>query len=175
MDDCVIIVDNSNIWIEGKKLSAKIKGLPSTLSGQEPSDQSWRIDFGKLLEFVAEDKKIRKAILVGSRPPESDSLWNAAKSKGFEVNVESRNSQNKEKAVDTKLTMEAAKYIYKTQPAILKLLSGDSDFNPLIDAANEEGWKTEIWAFSNALSSSSLTSNVTRIENLDEHIAKIQL
>lgn len=35
MEDCIIIVDNSNIWIEGMKYSAKLKGMPDTPDGKE--------------------------------------------------------------------------------------------------------------------------------------------
>ena len=138
-------------------------------------DYQWRIDFGKLLEFAAQGKKIRKAILVGSRPPKNDSLWNAATKKGFEVTVTNRNSQNKEKAVDTKLAVEGTKLIYTTTPAILKVLSGDSDFIPLIECANDANWETEVWAFSSSLGTGSLMNVATRIEVLDDKISKIQL
>ncbi len=175
MEDCVIIVDNSNIWIEGMKCSAKIKRLPPNPDGKEPCDYSWRIDFGKLLEFVADGKNIRKAILVGSRPPKNDSLWKAAEKKGFEVIVEDRNSNNKEKAVDTRLVADGVKLIYTTEPAVLKILSGDTDFKPLIEHANDASWETEIWAFSAALSSGSLLSMVNRVEPLDGNISNIQL
>ena len=174
MDECVIIVDNSNIWIEGMKYSAKLKGMPPQIDGKEPCDVSWRIDFGKLLEFTAQGKKIRKAILVGSRPPKNDSLWKAAKNSGFEVVVEDRNYQNKEKRVDTRLVADGVKLIYTTSPAILKILSGDTDFKPLIDHANDAKWETEIWAFSSALGSGDYLSTATRITNLDQHISDIQ-
>lgn len=176
MEDCVIIVDNSNIWIEGIKYSARIKGMSAGADGKEPCDYKWRIDFGKLIELVAEGKNIRKAILVGSRPPKNDSLWNAAKKRGFDVVVEDRNSQNREKSVDTRLVVAGAKLIYTTtSPAVLKILSGDADFKPLIECANDEGWETEIWAFSSALSSGNLLSIVHRVEPLDSHISEIQL
>lgn len=175
MEECVIIVDNSNIWIEGMKCSAKIKGMSATPDGKEPCDFKWRIDFGKLLSFVSEGKTIRKAILVGSRPPQNDSLWNSAKQKGFEVIVQDRNSQNKEKAVDTKLVAKGVQIICTTGVAILKVLSGDSDFMPLIDIANESGWETEMWAFSNSIGISSMATSVTRVETLDTHLSKIQL
>ena len=175
MEECVIIVDNSNIWIEGMKHSANIQGIPPQPDGKPSCDYKWRIDFGKLLEFASQGKMIRKAILVGSRPPKNDSLWNAAEKKGFEVIVTDRNSQNKEKAVDTKLAVEGTKLIYSTDPAILKVLSGDSDFIPLIECANDMNWETEIWAFSSSLGSGSLMNVATRIEVLDDNIDKIQL
>lgn len=174
MEECVIIVDNSNIWIEGMKLSAKLKHIPETIDGKEACNYSWRIDFGKLLSLVAEGHTIRKAILVGSRPPRNDSLWNAAKNKGFEVTVQDRNFQNKEKAVDTKLVAKGVQIICTTEPAVLKVLSGDSDFLPLIEVADELGWKTEMWAFSSALGSCSIPTSVMRVESLDAHITEIQ-
>ena len=33
MEECVIIVDNSNVWIEGKKFSAREKGIKT---GDDP-------------------------------------------------------------------------------------------------------------------------------------------
>lgn len=175
MEDCIIIVDNSNIWIEGMKYSAKLKGMPNTPDGKDACDFSWRIDFGKLLNVVSEGKNIRKAILVGSRPPKNDSLWNAAKNKGFEVIVQNRNSQNKEKAVDTRLVAMGTRLICTTDTAVLKILSGDSDFMPLIDVANDLGWETEMWAFSSALSTGSMATSVSKIEPLDSHLSEIQL
>lgn len=175
MTECVIIVDNSNIWIEGMKCSAKRKSIPVANDGKEPCDYNWRIDFGKLLNVVSDGLAIRKAFLVGSRPPKNDSLWNAARNNGFEVIVQDRNFQNREKAVDTNLVAKGVEIICTTKPAVLKVLSGDSDFSPLIDIANKYFWETEIWAFSSAFGVSSIATSVTRIQNLDEHLDEIQL
>lgn len=175
MDECVIIVDNSNIWIEGMKYSASIKGLAAT-DGKEPCDFSWRIDFGNLLNVVAEGKTIRKAILVGSRPPMKDSLWNTAKSRGFEVIVHDRNSENREKAVDTELVAQGVELICTTSPAVLKILSGDSDFLPLLKIAGERGWETEMWAFSSAYRVvGNMATAVDRIQPLDTRFNEISL
>lgn len=167
MEECVIIVDNSNIWIEGMKYSANLKGLVS-VDGKEPCDFKWRIDFGNLLNKVAEGKTIRKAILVGSRPPKNDSLWNTAKRRGFEVIVHDRNSENKEKAVDTELVAQGVELICTTEPAILKILSGDSDFLPLVKIADGRGWETEMWAFPSAYRLvGNMATSVDRIQPLD--------
>lgn len=173
MNDCVIIVDNSNIWIEGMKHSAKIKKMVS-VDEKDPCDFSWRIDFGKLLNRVSEGKTIRKAILVGSRPPQNDSLWNTAANKGFEVIVHDRNSENKEKAVDTELVAQGVELICTTEPATLKILSGDSDFMPLVKIANTYGWETEMWAFPNAFHiSGNLATSVGRVQPLDSIFGEI--
>lgn len=173
MKECVIIVDNSNIWIEGMKYSANIKGLPS-VDGKDPCDFKWRIDFGKLLNKVAEGAVIRKAILVGSRPPKNDSLWNNAKNKGFEVIVHDRNSENKEKSVDTELVAQGVELICTTSIATLKILSGDSDFLPLVKIASNRGWETEMWAFSSAYRvAGNMATSVDRIQPLDAVFGEI--
>ncbi len=173
MEECVIIVDNSNIWIEGMKYSANIKGL-KTVDGKEPCDFKWRIDFGKLLNKVAAGKTIRKAILVGSRPPKNDSLWNTAKRRGFEVIVHDRNSENKEKSVDTELVAKGVELICTTPPAVLKILSGDSDFLPLVNIADGRGWETEMWAFSSAYhAAGNMATSVDRIQPMDSIFGEI--
>ena len=171
--ECVVIVDNSNIWIEGMKYSAMIQGKNST-NGKEPCDYEWRVDFGKLLNEVSQRMTIRKAILVGSRPPQNDSLWNVAKRRGFEVIVQDRNSNNKEKAVDTELVAKGTQLVCTTEPAVLKILSGDADFKPLVDIANSQGWKTEMWAFSSSISAAMGTS-VSVVNPLDGIFDKISL
>ncbi len=57
MDKCVIVVDNSNIFIEGQKASAKAKGVAPdpAMPNRRPNDPSWRIDFGGLLAELAAD------------------------------------------------------------------------------------------------------------------------
>ena len=126
MNDCVIIVDNSNIWIEGMKLSAKIKKMTS-IDGKDPCDSSWRID-----------------------------------------------SENKEKAVDTELVAKGVELICTTEPATLKILSGDSDFIPLVNIANGHGWETEMWAFSSAYQiSGNMAVSVDRVQPLDSIFGEI--
>jgi hypothetical protein len=105
MDECLILVDNSNVFIEGRKFSARKKGLSrGPMDQYDPIDWSWRIDFGSLLKQIANGYKIIKSILVGSTPPPNDSLWAAAKLQGFEVKTYERSrSTGEEKAVDTEL------------------------------------------------------------------------
>lgn len=168
-EDCVIIVDNSNIWIEGKKFSAKVKGVKSADGEKDADDPSWRIDFGNLLSVVAGKQNIRHAVLVGSRPPVSDTIWDAAQKKGFKVIVHDRNSMGKEKAVDTEIVAQGVEIICSSDAAALKLLSGDRDFIPLINIASKKGWETEMWAFSNAFKiNGEMAQTVTRIKPLDQ-------
>jgi hypothetical protein len=73
MNECLILVDNPNVFIEGRKFSARNKRMmKKTFDQYDPVDWSWRIDFGSLLKQVANGYKIIKAILVGSTPPPND-------------------------------------------------------------------------------------------------------
>ena len=150
--------------------------MPAPMEGMEPQDWSWRVDFGSLLSEVANGHKIIKALLVGSEPPTSDSVWNAAKHQGFEVKTYQR-SITGEKAVDTELVARGLeviyeyKYVHKRQ-GVLKLLSGDRDFIPLIKIAQDEGWQTELWGFGSSISYD-LAQMVDRVINLDHMFDRI--
>jgi uncharacterized LabA/DUF88 family protein len=175
MDECLILLDNSNVFIEGQKFSARRKGIVKQPTDErEPVDWSWRIDFGSLLKEVANGHKVIKAILIGSTPPPNDSLWKAAEIQGFEVKTYSRSlTTGGEKAVDTELVASGLKVIYKhPRPAVLKLLSGDRDFIPLIRSAYEEKWETELWGFGASVSYE-LGQMVSRVKLLDSVFDKI--
>jgi len=177
-NEIVIVVDNSNVFIEGQKYSAKVKGVfKSDPNGREPQDPSWRIDFGRLLISIANGRTVNHAILVGSRPPQNDSVWGAAKSSGFQVTVHDRNSQNEEKAVDTELVAQGTEIICTSPvPMDLAILSGDRDFIPLVSVAHRRKWQVEMWAFKNAYNpAGQMAMTVDRICPLDDVFDKIGL
>jgi hypothetical protein len=156
-------VDNSNVFIEGQRYAARKNNLNDVF------DVSWRIDFGSLLNEVANGHRIIAAILVGSTPPPTDSLWGAASAGGFAVYAHKRSfSSGEEKAVDSELLTQGLKVILRhPHPAILKLLSGDRDFEPLLRTASEEKWETELWGFKSGLSTN-LMQIVNRVKPLDD-------
>jgi hypothetical protein len=66
-----MFVDNSNVWIEGMKVSAVCKGAaPDVFTAGEMrlADATWRIDFGKLYQAI-NGVNVKKAFLYGSTPP----------------------------------------------------------------------------------------------------------
>ena len=99
-----VYVDNSNVWIEGQRVSAVRKGLAIDIRdamSRNVLDPSWRCDFGRLYELACPvTETIGRSALFGSRPPANDSLWARARSEGFEVVVHDRNVANREKKVD---------------------------------------------------------------------------
>ena len=176
-NECLILVDNSNVFIEGGKFSARKKGMVrDPMDTHEPIDLSWRIDFGALLKVVANGHQIIDAILVGSTPPPNDSLWKVAKLQGFKVKTFER-SPSGEKVVDTELLASGLKVVYKhPRPAILKLLSGDRDFISLIRNVYEEEWETELWGFSVSISNElrQITDRTILLDDVFDEIGKYQ-
>src|SRR5260370_37613480 len=82
-----IYVDNSNLFIEGKRVSAVARGLAMNIyeaMNNRILDYDYTLSFGRLHEFVAGTDKaqIARAVLFGSRPPPNDSIWKYAKSAG---------------------------------------------------------------------------------------------
>jgi uncharacterized LabA/DUF88 family protein len=168
---CLILLDNSNVFIEGKKFSARRKGvLRGPTDTHDPQDPSWRLDFGKLLEFLANGREIINAILVGSRPPQNDSVWISAERHGFRVLTYERAYSGEEKEVDTEIATQAAEIIVlnKDAPGVLVLGSGDRDFLPCVRCASRWKWTTEMCAFSSAFNpAGDMAMSVSTIRQLD--------
>lgn len=166
------MLDNSNVFIEGKKLSAQRKGVFRQAGDtRDPQDPSWRVDFGQLLHFLADGREILDAILVGSRPPQNDTVWTSAQSQGFRVLTYDRALSGEEKEVDTEIATQAAEIIVlnKDNPGVLVLGSGDRDFLPSIRCADRFNWGTEMCAFSSAFNpAGAMAMAVGKIRKLDD-------
>lgn len=144
-------VDNSNLFIEGRRVSAVSKGMASNIydaMNKGVVDHSWDIDYGKLHQFLCGTNKaeIGGAKLWGSLPP-SDSFWAMVKRKGFDHTVFDKNFQGKEKKVDVAIahgmTKDAYTIINKNEDEIT-LVAGDKDFVPVIEDLVAEGFKVEV-------------------------------
>ena len=74
-----IYVDNSNLYIEGRRVSAVAQGLADDIihaMNDGILDHGYTISFGKLHEFVCgtDKRQIKRAALFGSRPPPNDGI-----------------------------------------------------------------------------------------------------
>lgn len=177
----LLYVDNSNFWIEGMHVAAAKHGMaPNVWEAVEQKicDYKWAPDFGSLFEFAGGEKtEVKKAALFGSRPPENDSLWNAAKRKGFEVKVYDRNIANREKKIDTDIvaTMISDSYeIFKLGDEIT-LVSGDSDYVPAIEKLKERKIPVDVVFWNHA--ARELKEIARKFINLDpylDHLARIK-
>ena len=147
-----VYVDNSNVFIEGKRVAAVQNGLALDIWDAIHNnilDNSYRLDFGKLHSFAAgnDPAKIGRALLFGSRPPKNDSLWNIAKKAGFEVVVEDRNVANKEKKIDTGLVSAMVRDAYRSanpKEDTITLVSGDADYVPPVRQLVEDGFQVDV-------------------------------
>ena len=107
-------------------------------------DWSYKLDYGKLHEYLCGDgQEVGCAKLWGSPPP-SDSFWKMVESKGFEVKTYDRNAAGKEKKVDVAIahgiTKDAYTVIDKSKSEIV-LVAGDKDYTPVIDDLKKEGYR----------------------------------
>ncbi len=136
-----IFIDNSNLWIRGKCSVGSIENLGKWKCEREYRElEEMRIDYGSLVETLRGGRPLGSVpFIVGSRPPVNDSLWEAWRRQRIEVEVLDGNCQNKEKGVDTTLTVEAMEVLCSEAEGILVLLAGDGDYKPLLRKAAEKG------------------------------------
>jgi uncharacterized LabA/DUF88 family protein len=147
-----IYVDNSNLYIEGRRVSAVAQGLADNIvhaMNEGILDHGYTISFGKLHEFVCgtDTRELKRAALFGSRPPPNDGIWQYAQRAGFELHLEDRNFSNKEKKIDTGIATLLTKDAYKHGTPgkdTFVLVAGDSDYVPTINALKEDGYTVEV-------------------------------
>jgi uncharacterized LabA/DUF88 family protein len=169
-----VYVDNSNVWIEGQRVSAVRKGLAIDIRdamSRNVLDPSWRCDFGRLYELACPvTETIGRSALFGSRPPANDSLWARARSEGFEVVVHDRNVANREKKVDvgiaTMLLDDSHEYMRPGQDTAV-LVAGDGDYVPTVESLKRRGIRVEclFWGQANR----ELRECVDAFQLLDPH------
>jgi hypothetical protein len=154
---CFVYVDNSNVWIEGQRApSAQVGAFDP--DGQLVLDPSWRYDFGELYQIACPSTEaIGRSLLIGSRPPANDSLWDLARDNGFEVELYDRNASNREKRVDTgivtKLISDAYEHMLPHVPeATAVLVAGDGDYVPAVEQLKRLGIKVRIVFWTHGLS-----------------------
>lgn len=176
-----IYIDNSNLYIEGRRVSAVQQGLAVNIQEAMRDgilDHGYTISFGKLHEFLTGEDlaKIRRAALFGSRPPPNDSIWKHAERAGFELHLEDRNYANKEKKIDTGIATLLTKDAYKHgKPAddLFVLVAGDKDYVPTINELREDGYQVEVVFWSHA--AKELKDAATRFISLDSHLEHLRI
>jgi uncharacterized LabA/DUF88 family protein len=175
-----IYVDNSNIFIEGRRIAAIRQGMARDLAEanrRDILDMSFRLDFGELYDFISEHnpKKVARAVLFGSSPPESDAVWQIAERVGFEAIVVSRNSENKEKKVDTGIVAAMVRDAYtraRKANDTITLVAGDSDYVPAVELLTDDGFRVEVVFWSSA--SGELKSVCSRFIELDRYLEQLE-
>lgn len=176
-----IYVDNSNLYIEGRRASAVANGLAGDMREAIDIgifDHGYTISFGKLHEFLTGNNlgKIRRVALFGSRPPPNDSIWVHAEHAGFELHLEDRNKQNKEKRIDTGIATLLTKDAYKTGNAAedtFVLVAGDGDYVPTVNELRADGFRVEVVFWSQA--ARELREAASKFISLDPYLDTLRL
>ncbi|CAI2181462.1 6461_t:CDS:2 [Funneliformis geosporum] len=144
-----VFVDNSNIWIEGKYAVGELERLGSfDYDRNSYYFGQLRIDYGRLLTTVQRERELGSSpVIVGSRPPPNDSLWERIRQQGYEVSL-----NNREKKVDATLVCSMYEVISKEDPGVLVLIAGDRDYEPVITQALNKKWIVETWFWNSGMS-----------------------
>ena len=167
-----IYVDDSNLWIEGKKAYAQAHKL---LTSEDPRA---RFDIGKLNEVVAEGREVGDRTLYGSEPPPVDTVWAKMEEQGWKVDIKQKSYHTgKEKQVDVQLVTDMVSLVHRIKNGTVIIVSGDSDYIPAINEALTQGWEVEVWSWEKALSANirehDRRGKGLRVEQLNGHIHKI--
>ena len=146
-----IFVDDSNIWIEAKKLHAK---KFETIR----EDPRVRLDMGKLADVLANGRPVEQEILYGSEPPPIDTVWKKIEEKaGWTVKSKHRDMiTGKEKQIDTTLVADVTATAIRTplhERTTIVLVTGDANVLPALEKVLEEKqWNVEVYMWKDALS-----------------------
>lgn len=147
-----LFVDNSNVLIEGRRLSYAKRYAGGRRGTQV--DDNYEIDWGKFLYLIkAKGNRLLATVptLYGSRPPPDDTVWQQIRDEGFDVRVFDRNIRDKEKGVDMEMGMDVVERLFEVaEPATLVLAAGDADFKGIAERAQRKGWAVEVWFWGNA-------------------------
>lgn len=176
-----IYVDNSNLYIEGRRVAAVAAGLsPSIYDAMRDGtfDHGYTISFGKLHDFLTGNdlSKIKRAALFGSRPPPNDSIWRFAEKAGFELHLEDRNVNNKEKKIDTGIATLLTKDAYKNgkpNQDTFVLVAGDADYVPTVNELRKDGYVVEVVFWNHA--ARELKEAANKFVSLDPHLENLRI
>lgn len=154
MDNVFIYWDNSNIFIEARRLAEELDSGPD-------ARYRVRIHFANMLRLAHADRTMERAVAAGSVPPEMRQLWNSLEDKGVKVKLFDRGSpeRGEQQMPDhwLQLRMLEDALDYNGNPGIVVLLTGDgagyhegSGFHSALERMHKRGWRVEIlsWAHS---------------------------
>jgi hypothetical protein len=178
-----VFMDNSNLYISAKRMVAAKLGLQEPWS--KMGDPRFRIDYAKLkalveaytweIETLTEEVSLRSAVHsvdVGIYGSDMAKLEGILKEKGARfVNIPFRGTQ--EKQVDASIMVDIERLMRllprDREPVreedVIILIAGDGDFIPVVEDAVSEGWRVEIWSFSQVMA-----GHFARLSNMrDDH------
>jgi hypothetical protein len=168
MNGLHLFIDNSNLYIEAQRVARQKFFYDDELVIR------LRINYGALLERVRDGRTLMETVLVGSKPPESDTLWNRLKTLGIDPRIFERSVfSGKEKGVDSELTNAIRDALDDNPtPGTIAIVAGDKDYLPTLERCVKKKWKVEIYFWDQA-SSSLKNMQGTSFISLDSYFERI--
>lgn len=148
----LLFIDNSNIFISGKSVAEQNEG--------HDARYAYRLEFEHLLELALAQRKLVRAYVVGSIPPEEKSIWEKLEAvTGVTQELFERGAESgKEQGLDQCLQVNMLRAIsdYKS-PQICVLLTGDGSgyddgvgFHADLERMYQAGWGIEVLSWRNS-------------------------
>ena len=141
--------DNSNIFINAQGAAAASEG--------EWARKRVRIHFKALLRLARAGRRLKKAVVAGSVPPETRTLWERLRAEGLEVEelFDRGDRFGKEQEVpDERLQLRMMTDTLRHPPGVAVLLTGDGKgrergrgFHFALELMREKGWRVELLAW----------------------------
>ncbi len=152
-------VDNSNVFIEGQRVSAVTQGQARNIidaMNHRIIDHCWQLDYGALHDIACgQPTEIGASYLWGSPPP-GDSFWKMVERYGFRVTTYDRNFSGKEKKVDVavahQITKDAYSGVIRKGVDEITLVAGDKDYVPVVQDLIEDGHVFDVVFWNHAAS-----------------------
>ncbi len=140
-------------------------------------NQRMTIDFGKLLDFLRGNRRLVRAQAycpTSSQPGEDQMFLQAVKGLGYRIttkNYKTFSSGAKKADLDLDLCMDVVRLVEGKAVDCIVLVSGDSDFMPMLDYCSDHGVRVEVAAFDESMSatlrqSCDLFINLTMLEEI---------
>jgi uncharacterized LabA/DUF88 family protein len=120
--------------------------------------QRMTIDFGKLLDFLRGNRRLIRAHAycpTSPQPGDEQMFLQAVKGLGYRIttkNYKTFSSGAKKADLDLDLCMDVVRLVDGKAVDCIVLVSGDSDFMPMLDYCSDHGVRVEVAAFDEAMS-----------------------
>ena len=120
--------------------------------------QRLTIDFGKLLDFLRGNRRLIRAHAycpTSPQPGDEQMFLQAVKGLGYRIttkNYKTFSSGAKKADLDLDLCMDVVRLVDGNAVDCIVLVSGDSDFMPMLDYCSDHGVRVEVAAFDESMS-----------------------
>jgi uncharacterized LabA/DUF88 family protein len=120
--------------------------------------QRMTIDFGKLLDFLRGNRRLVRAHAycpTSPQPGDDQMFLQAVKGLGYRIttkNYKTFSSGAKKADLDLDLCMDVVRLVDGNAVDCIVLVSGDSDFMPMLDYCSDHGVRVEVAAFDESMS-----------------------